>query len=100
LPSLDAQTATLSELETDTPYVLLPEAGLREAHEDDRASLTGRQWLALQEALDGEAPFADTMHACVNHLPALRTQLRALLHYHCDVKVLKTRQMMRELQAF
>lgn len=100
LPSLDTQTATLSALEPDTPYVLLAEAGLREAHDDDRASLNGAQWLALQQALDGDAPFTDTMHACVNHLPALKSQLRHLLHYHCDVKVLKTRQMMRELQAF
>ncbi len=100
LPSLDAQTGTLSELDPGAPYVLLAEAGLREAHDDDRASLKGEQWLALQQALDGDAPFSDTMHACVNHLPELKSQLRNLLHYHCDVKILKTRQMMRELQAF
>ena len=99
LPLLDAQTATLAPLEPDTPYVLLAEAGLREAHDDDRSALSGAQWLALQRALDGAAPFVDTMHACVNHLPELKTQLRALLHYHCDVKVLKTRQMMIDLQA-
>lgn len=99
LPVLDAQTATLAELEADTPYVLLAEAGLREAHDDDRFSLNGAQWLALQQALDGDSPFADTMHACINSLPALKAQLRALLHYHCDVKVLKTRQMMIDLQG-
>ena len=99
LPSLDMQTATLSGLEPQAQYVLLAEAGLREAHDDDRASLNGAQWQTLQDALDGDAPFADTMHACVNHLPELKSQLRALLHYHCDVKILKTRQMMRELQA-
>ena len=99
LPLLDAQTATLASLQSDTQYVLLAEAGLREAHDDDRSALSGSQWLALQQALDGDAPFADTMHACVNHLPELKTQLRALLHYHCDVKVLKTRQMMMELQS-
>lgn len=99
LPLLDAQTATLAALDVDTPYVLLAEAGLREAHDDDRSALKGAQWLALQQALDGDAPFADTMRACVNHLPELKTQLRALLHYHCDVRVLKTRQMMMELQS-
>ena len=99
LPVLDTQTATLSALEPNAPYVLLAEAGLREAHDDDRNALSGAQWLALQQALDGDAPFADTMHACVNHLPELKHQLRALLHYHCDVKVLKTRQMMIDLQA-
>ena len=99
LPVLDAQTATLAKLEAQTQYVLLAEAGLREAHDDDRSSLTGAQWQTLQQALDGHSPFTDTMHACVNNLPALKSQLRALLHYHCDVKMLKTRQMMMDLQA-
>ena len=99
LPLLDAQTATLAALDAATPYVLLAAAGLREAHDDDRRALLGAHWLSLQQALDGDAPLTDTMHACVNHLPELKTQLRALLHYHCDVKVLKTRQMMLELQS-
>ena len=93
-------TATLAPLELQTPYVLVAESGLREAHDDDRASLLGQQWLDLQETLADDAPFTDTVQACINHLPALKTQLRALLHYHCDVKVLKTRQMMIDLQAF
>jgi DNA repair protein RecO (recombination protein O) len=99
LPMLDIQTGTLVALDSDTEYVLLAEAGLREAHEDDRYSMSGRQWLALQQALQVDSPFSDTMHACVNSLPALRSQLRTLLHYHCDVKVLKTRQMMLDLQS-
>ena len=99
LPLLDAQTATLAALDADVQYVLLAEAGLREAHDDDRSALSGAQWLALQQALDGDSPFVDTMQACINHLPELKTQLRALLHYHCDVKVLKTRQMMMDLQS-
>ncbi len=99
LPVLDAQTATLAQLDAGVQYVLLAEAGLREAHDDDRTSLSGAEWQALQQALDGDAPFSETMHACINRLPELRAQLRALLHYHCDVKVLKTRQMMMDLQA-
>ncbi|MDO9419490.1 MAG: DNA repair protein RecO [Herminiimonas sp.] len=99
LPTLDAQTATLAPLQAQTRYVLVAEAGLREAHDDDRASLHGEQWLSLQGTLRDNAPFTDTVQACVNHLPELKTQLRALLHYHCGVKVLKTRQMMIDLQA-
>ena len=99
LPVLDAQTATLSVLDADAQYVLLAESGLREAHDDDRSSLSSGQWRALQLALDSDSPFIATMHACVNILPALKAQLRTLLHYHCDVKVLKTRQMMMDLQA-
>ena len=100
LPALDVQTGTLSDLDPQAQYVLLAEAGLREAHDDDRASLSGERWLAIQQALDGEAPFSDTMRAWFDSLAELRAQLRVLLHYHCDVKILKTRQMMRELQAF
>ena len=99
LPSLDTETATLRSLQADTRYVLVAEAGLRQAHEDDRASLPGTQWLALQQALGGQADFSDTVRACLPGLNELRLQLRALLHYHCGVKVLKTRQMMMDLQA-
>jgi DNA repair protein RecO (recombination protein O) len=100
LPTLDMETATLAPLDAQTRYVLVPEAGLRQAHDDDRSSLPGAQWLQLQLALDESALFSDTMRACIPGLNELKTQLRALLHYHCGVKVLKTRQMMMDLQAF
>ena len=99
LPTLDAQTATLLPLEPETAYVLVPEAGLREAHDDDRASLRGAQWLGLQESLADGAAFSDTVQACMSSISELKPQLRALLHYHCGVKVLKTRQLMIDLQA-
>jgi DNA repair protein RecO (recombination protein O) len=99
LPMLDAETATLGRLESHTRYVLVPEAGLRQAHDDDRASLPGEQWESLQRALDNDAPFSDTVRACIPSLSELKIQLRVLLHYHCGVKVLKTRQMMMDLQA-
>ncbi len=99
LPMLDVETATLRSLQADTRYVLVAEAGLRQAHDGDRASLTGTQWLALQQALGDRAEFSDTVRACIPDLHELKTQLRVLLHYHCGVKVLKTRQMMMDLQA-
>jgi DNA repair protein RecO (recombination protein O) len=49
--------------------------------------------------LTAEASFSETVQACVNSLSELKIQLRVLLHYHCGVKVLKTRQMMIDLQA-
>ncbi len=100
LPLLNAETATLAALDAKTRYVLVPEAGLRQAHGDDRSSLPGAQWQQLQLALGENALFSDTMRACIPGLNELKTQLRALLHYHCGVKVLKTRQMMIDLQAF
>ncbi len=99
LPSLDMETATLAPLMPDERYVLVAEAGLRQAHDDDRASLSGLQWQALQAALGDTALFSDTVRACISGANELKTQLRGLLHYHCGVKVLKTRQMMMDLQS-
>ena len=99
LPLLNAETATLTPLAPDQRYVLVAEAGLRQAHDDDRFSLPGEQWQALQQALSDKALFSDTLQACVACANELKIQLRALLHYHCGVRVLKTRQMMMDLQA-
>ncbi len=99
LPSLDSQTASLAALRADTAYVLVPEGGLRVAHADDRASLLGAQWTALQTALDALEPFSALLQACSTCLQPLKSQLRTLLHYHCGVKTLKTRQMMMDIQS-
>ena len=99
LPMLDTETATLRALQADMRYVLVAEAGVRQAHDDDRASLPGAQWQELQQALGDKALFSDTVRACIPGLNELKIQLRALLYYHCGVKVLKTRQMMLDLQA-
>ena len=99
LPALDRQTATLLPLQDAAAYVLVPEAGLREAHDDDRHALSGAQWRALQQSLDQGAGFVDTLRAVGAVVPDLKRQLRALLHYHCDVRMLKTRQVLRDLQA-
>ena len=100
LPMLDAETATLAPLGAQNRYVLVAEAGLRQAVGDERSSLPGEQWQALQQALGDQALFSDTVRACIPGLNELKAQLRALLHYHCGVRVLKTRQMMMDLQAF
>ena len=99
LPSLEMQTATLAALGDDERYSLRPEAGLVEAGDDEsRPSLPGSHWKALQAALDGPAPFAATLRATTT-MTELKPQLRALLHYHCGVSVLRTRQLMIDLQA-
>ena len=98
LPTLQFQTASLAGLLTDANYVLVPEGGLRAAHAEDRSSLTGAQWLSLQTALDSGTPFSQLLQACSSCVQPLKTQLRTLLHYHCGVTTLKTRQMMMDLQ--
>ncbi|MDP3136876.1 MAG: DNA repair protein RecO [Burkholderiaceae bacterium] len=99
LPQLDLQTLTLAPLDPAAPYVLVPEGGLRGAGADERHGLGGAQWALLQHALDDEAPFHATLHACAGMMGELKPQLRALLHYHCGGAVLRTRQMMMDLQA-
>ena len=99
LPSLNSQTLTMADLDEARDYCLVPEGGLRLAHRDDRHALSGGQWLALQNSLDGESPFTDTLRLSLDMLTPLRTQLRTLLNYHCGVGTLKTRQMMIDIQS-
>ena len=79
--------------------LLLREIGLRQASSDDRHGIQGTQWLELQEALHEGAPFTTTLRACAAVQTELKPMLRSLLHYHCGVKTLRTRQMMIDIQA-
>jgi DNA repair protein RecO (recombination protein O) len=99
LPPLDRQTLTLAPLEADTLYVLVPEGGLRTAQPDERQGLSGGQWRQLQQALTDGAPLTETLRVCAQLSNELKPQLRALLHYHCGVSTLRTRQMMVDLQS-
>lgn len=99
LPILDTQTMTLLPLEPTERYSLVPEGGLRQANAIDRTSLTGTQWVALQNSLAQRAPFTATLRACSSVVAELRPQLRTLLNYHCGVSTLRTRQMMIDLQS-
>jgi DNA repair protein RecO (recombination protein O) len=78
----------------------VPEGGLVQAGAaDERASLDGEQWQLLQLALDDPAPFSATLPEAAMVMAQLKPQLRTLLHYHCGVATLRTRQMMKDLQA-
>jgi DNA repair protein RecO (recombination protein O) len=99
LPQLHVQTMTLRDLEPHSLYVLVAEGGLRQAHADERNGIAGAQWERLQDALDAPMPFTPTLRASSECNAALKPQLRALLHYHCGVKTLRTRQMMIDIQA-
>ncbi|MEY2678334.1 MAG: repair protein RecO, partial [Pseudomonadota bacterium] len=100
---LNAQTLTLEALQPEALYVLVAEGGLRAHNAQDRAGLAGSVWLQLHESLSTDAPFTATLRVCAE-MPAeqrnaLLGQLRALLHYHCGVNTLRTRQMMIDLQS-
>ena len=53
----------------------------------------------LQAALDDARPFRATLRASASVAAELKPQLRALLHYHCGVQTLRTRQLMVDLQS-
>ena len=99
LPALDLETATHSPLQAGARYCLVPENGLRAALPDERASLQGAQWLALQHALDGGVRFAALLRAAAPVALALKAQLRTLLQYHCGHPLLRTRQLMLDMQT-
>jgi len=100
LPSLDEQTMTLAPLAPGTRYVLVPEGGLRAASSADRAALSGREWQALQTALEDEdSRYTATLRACAPVATELKPQLRAVLQYHCGSPTLRTRQLMIDLQS-
>jgi DNA repair protein RecO (recombination protein O) len=99
LPSLDQQTLAMTALKPEGQYCLVAEGGLRQAHAEDRTCLTGAQWTQLQMALDNDSAYTATLRVCLDHVAALRPQLRALLNYHCGVGHLKTRQMMMDIQS-
>jgi DNA repair protein RecO (recombination protein O) len=99
LPQLDQQTLTLAGLADETRYTLVPEGGLRQAQDEERGALSGAQWIRLQAAVQNDAPFTTTLRACAEMMSELKPQLRQLLHYHCGVKTLRSRQMMMDIQA-
>ncbi|MEP6792171.1 MAG: DNA repair protein RecO [Ramlibacter sp.] len=100
LPVLDMQTLSMEPLQAGARYSLVPEGGLVQAREGDgRSTLDGAQWQALQGALDAPVPFSATLRQAAGVMAELKPQLRALLHYHCGVATLRTRQMMLDLQA-
>jgi DNA repair protein RecO (recombination protein O) len=90
---------TLLALHPEERYSLVPEGGLRQTNDADRSSLSGAQWTRLQQVLGERVPFTVVLRACAEVASALKPQLRALLNYHCGVPILRTRQMMIDLQS-
>ncbi len=103
LPNLDLQTLTLTPLQANTAYSLVAEGGLRSLASHESNGIDASVWRALQGSLEDTSPMAATLRVCAE-LPTdqrntLQAQLRALVHYHCGVHTLRTRQMMVDLQT-
>jgi recombinational DNA repair protein (RecF pathway) len=101
LPDLRQESATLSQVNSVLRYTLVADGGLRQAAGYERAALSGVQWQSIELALQAEQPFPRTLNALAEPevAQALKPQLRHLLQYHCGSTMLRTRQLMMDLQS-
>ena len=97
LPDLSLVTLTQQPLEGDRRYALRADAGVVAAGGGD-GELRGDALIGLQAALEHGSLDA-LRHACMRSLGELRTALRGLVHYHLGSSVLRTREVMRDLQS-
>ena len=97
LPDLSVSTLTQQPLTADRHYMLSAESGVVPPVGDAAASFSGATLVQLQAALmHGSLPALQ--QACAPVLPALKSALRGLLHYHLGHKPLRTRQVMLDVQ--
>lgn len=96
LPDLAHVTLRLTATEPGARYALRAESGLVDVAGAD-AALSGQAWAGVQAALDA-GNLGALQAACLTELQPLRGQLRALLHYHLGSPLLRTREVMRDLQ--
>jgi DNA repair protein RecO (recombination protein O) len=97
MPDLSLVTLTQRAVDEKDRFALLPEAGVAQAPAGE-AGLPGSVLIGLQAALEhGSAPAL--RQACAIALPELKTALRTLLLYHLGTPVMRTRQVMLDLQT-
>jgi len=97
LPDLSLVTLTQRHIGEQERLTLLPEAGVAAVRPGD-TSLPGRVLIGLQAAL-AHGSLAALRQACAPALPELKAVLRTLLHYHLGTPLMRTRQVMIDLQT-
>ena len=96
LPDLGRSTTTQAPVMLERGYQIQAEAGLVPAAATEPA-LSGAACLALQAALQAH-DLPALRAASLACLPALKTQLRALLAYHLGAAPLRTRQLVLDVR--
>jgi DNA repair protein RecO (recombination protein O) len=100
LPALDVQTMTWRRCKPAGRYALVPEGGLRAARSRATASLSGAQWLRCSRRCDDGASLHRHAARLRRPWPAeLKPQLRGCCNTIAAVPVLRTRQLMMDLQS-
>ncbi len=109
LPKLEQQNEQTPGQMGDIALKITPELGLQPVFEpEDASGIASHHWQAIEAALAAcmsagtsaarEQAVMPLMRACEPVLQPLKRQLRGLLHYHCATPMLKTRQVMMEIQ--
>jgi DNA repair protein RecO (recombination protein O) len=96
LPDLALTTLRQQPLALDAPYALRAETGL-EPCADDALAVPGAVWRDAAATL-AQDDLPALVAACARAAAPLKAQLRALLHYHLGIPMLRTRQVMLDLQ--
>ena len=96
LAELDCVTQTQAPLQAAAAYRLGPQLGVSPAGSEDEA-ISGATLQAIERAL-AAGDLAAVRLACAASRPALKAQLRALLHYHLGTAAMRTRQVMLDAQ--
>lgn len=113
LPNLHEEASSLTAVEPQGWYRLVPDVGLQAVAPQAEWACPGALWLALQDAMSAvaevqdpdaqpQAPLLERTLAVLTqagpeHRSALRHQLRVLLHYHSGVRTFQTRQLLLDL---
>lgn len=97
LPDLSRITATQRAVCEGELLALRPEAGVAHAGAGE-TGLPGALLIGAQAALE-HGSMAALRQVCSGALPAFKTALRTLLHYHLGTPTLRTRQVMLDLQT-
>ncbi len=96
LPDLGLGGVSQRPLSSGRRYAIRAEIGLVEP-DDGEDGIAAEACLALHAALD-HGTLTDLRAACVAALPALKNQLRALLHYHLGSATLRSRDTARAVR--
>jgi DNA repair protein RecO (recombination protein O) len=103
LPDFGRQSLTLQPLKGGEVYSWIAEVGLREQESTQLMGLSGTCWSQLHHALNDSHPLSALVRVCAEfaqqNRQSLQTQVRAVLHYHCGVSKLRTRQFMMDVQS-
>jgi DNA repair protein RecO (recombination protein O) len=97
LPELSSTTADGAPVQPDAAYLVRADAGVWRVQGGADGGVSGATLQAVDAALSHD-DLAALQAACGSELPALKQQLRGLLHYHLGSPHLRSRQVMLDVQ--